>query len=50
MQNGNIHPEMRFFCDLDHTLIYSHRVALGEEKVVVEYLNGKEQSFMTRTT
>ena len=50
MQNSHTHPEMRFFCDLDHTLIYSHRVALGEEKIVVEYLNGKEQSFMTRMT
>lgn len=50
MQNGNTHPEMRFFCDLDHTLIYSHRVVLGVETVVVEHLNGKEQSFMTRMT
>ena len=50
MQNDNPHPEMRFFCDLDHTLIYSRRVALGGEKVVVERLNGKEQSFMTRMT
>lgn len=50
MQNDNAHPEIRFFCDLDHTLIYSHRVALGGEKVVVEHLNGKEQSFMTRMT
>lgn len=41
---------MRFFCDLDHTIIYSHRVSLGPDKVVAEYLNGKEQSFMTRET
>ena len=50
MQNSNTHSKMRFFCDLDHTLIYPHRVALDREKVVVEHLNGKEQSFMTQMT
>ena len=37
-----------FFSDLDNTLIYSHRHRLSHDKIVVEYLNGKEQSFMTR--
>lgn len=40
----------RFFCDLDHTLIYSHRVALDCKKQVVEMLNGNAQSFMTERT
>ncbi len=44
------HPEIRLFCDLDHTLIYSHRIPIGLNKIVVEYLNGKEQSFMTQGT
>lgn len=39
-----------FFSDLDNTLIYSHRHCLHEDKIPVEYLNGREQSFMTRTT
>ena len=38
-----------FFSDLDNTLIYSHRHQLSDEKIVVEYLNGKEQSFMAQT-
>lgn len=42
--------EIRFFCDLDNTLIYSHRISLDTNKVAVEYLNEKEQSFMTRNT
>ncbi len=50
MQINNGHSEIRLFCDLDHTLIYSHRIPIGSDKVVVEYLNGKEQSFMTRNT
>ena len=33
------------FCDLDSTLIFSHKHEIGEKKVV-EYLNGKEQSYM----
>lgn len=43
-------PGIRFFCDLDHTLIYSHRVPIAEPKTEVEYLNGKAQSFMTLRT
>lgn len=50
MQSIETHPEIRLFCDLDHTLIYSHRVPIGLNKIVVEYLNGKDQSFMTRGT
>lgn len=36
-----------FFSDLDNTLIYSHRKQIYEKKVLVERLDGKEQSFMT---
>ena len=36
-----------FFSDLDNTLIYSHRKQIQGEKVLVERLDGKEQSFMT---
>lgn len=36
------------FCDLDGTLIYSHRIALAGEKLCVEWLEGHEQSFMSR--
>lgn len=50
MQGNTPHPEMRFFCDLDHTLIYSHRIPIGLDGIAVEYLNGKEQSFMTQKT
>ena len=50
MQSTERHPEIRLFCDLDHTLIYSHRIPIGSDKMVVEYLNGKEQSFMTQGT
>lgn len=50
MQSTEKHPEIRLFCDLDHTLIYSHRIPIGSDKMVVEYLNGKEQSFMTQGT
>lgn len=39
-----------FFSDLDNTLIFSHRHHISEDKIVVEYLDGKEQSFMTRMT
>ncbi len=38
----------RFFCDLDHTLVFSHRVSIPSPKEVVETLNGKDQSFMTK--
>ena len=50
MQSTERHPEIRLFCDLDHTLIYSHRIPIGSDKIIVEYLNGKEQSFMTQGT
>ena len=50
MQSTERHPEIRLFCDLDHTLIYSHRIPIGSDKIIVEHLNGKEQSFMTRGT
>lgn len=45
-------PQLRptFFCDLDHTLIYSHRVDLPAQKITVEIINGKSQSFMTEKT
>ncbi len=36
------------FTDLDSTLIYSHRRDIGEDKVLVERLDGREQSFMTK--
>lgn len=36
-----------FFSDLDNTLIWSHRKAPGVPKLAAEYLNGKEQSYMT---
>ena len=36
-----------FFSDLDNTLIYSHRTPIKGGKVLVELLNGKEQSYMT---
>lgn len=35
------------FTDLDNTLIYSHRRNIGSEKMLVEYLGGKQQSYMT---
>ena len=35
------------FCDLDNTLIYSHRRKLGASKRVAEILHGKEQSYIT---
>ena len=39
-----------WFSDLDNTLIYSHRTTFTQKKVLVEYLRGKEQSFMTQET
>ncbi len=39
-----------FFSDLDNTLIYSHRHRTLADSVVVEYLDGKEQSYMLKTT
>lgn len=37
-----------WFSDLDNTLVYSHRTNFMEEKILVEFLNGKEQSYMTK--
>jgi len=39
-----------FAADLDNTLIYSHRRDIGSQKVLVEYLKGKPQSYMTEKT
>ena len=39
-----------FFTDLDNTIIYSHHRKIGKSKVVVEHLDGREQSFMTEFT
>lgn len=38
------------FCDLDNTLIYSHRRSLLGPKKVAEYYRGKEQSYITEKT
>lgn len=38
------------YCDLDSTLIYSHRKTINVKKRVVERLNGRDQSFMTEQT
>ena len=39
---------MILFCsDLDNTLIYSHRHELPADKVLAEYLDGREQSYLT---
>ena len=36
---------MILFCsDLDNTLIYSHRREMHADKVLAEYLDGREQS------
>lgn len=39
-----------FFSDLDNTLVYSHRVPLPGERVAVEHLNNRIQSYMTKRT
>lgn len=39
-----------WFSDLDNTLIYSYRTPFVQKKVLVEYLKGKEQSYMTQKT
>lgn len=39
-----------FFSDLDNTLVFSHRVSLPGERIVVEYLNDCIQSYMTKKT
>lgn len=39
---------MTLFCsDLDNTMIFSHRHELYTEKILAEYLDGKEQSYIT---
>ena len=39
---------IRFFTDIDNTLLYSYRREIGDDKLCVEYINGKIQSYMTR--
>ncbi len=40
---------MILFCsDLDNTLIYSHRREMPGEKILAEYLDGREQSYISR--
>ena len=39
-----------WFSDLDNTLIYSHRTTFTSEKIIAEWLNGKEQSYITKET
>lgn len=39
-----------FFSDLDNTLIYSHKHKIEEEKTVIEYLDGREQSYISKRT
>lgn len=39
-----------FFTDLDNTLIFSHRRELTEDKIAVEWLKCREQSYMTRNS
>lgn len=36
-----------FFTDLDNTMIYSYHRGIDKPKIVVEHLDGREQSFMT---
>mgnify|MGYP003293586523 FL=1 len=38
------------FSDLDNTMIFSHHMEIGNKKIVVEHLDGREQSFMTEFT
>lgn len=38
------------FCDLDNTIIFSHRKELNTSKRVAELLNGVEQSYITERT
>ena len=38
------------FCDLDNTIVYSHRRTLNSAKRVAEMLNGAPQSYMTEKT
>lgn len=38
------------FCDLDNTIVFSHRKSLPVPKRVAEMLDGKEQSYITEKT
>lgn len=39
-----------FLSDLDNTLIYSHRRNISGKKTAIEYLDGREQSYVTEKT
>ena len=41
---------VRFFTDLDNTLIYSHRHKITDAFKLIEVLDGKEQGYMTQYT
>ena len=41
---------INLYCDLDNTIIYSHRKTLNVPKRVAEFLNGAEQSYITEKT
>ena len=41
---------MFLFSDLDNTLIYSHNRKITQDRIVVEHLDGHEQSYMTKYT
>lgn len=41
---------LTLFLDIDNTLIYSHRHSINTPKRAAEFLNGKEQSFITEKT
>lgn len=41
---------VRFFTDLDNTLIFSHRHNITKEFRLIELLRGKEQAFITKYT
>lgn len=38
-----------FFSDIDNTLIFSHRKTCSKDRLAAEYLNGREQSYITKT-
>lgn len=37
-----------FFSDIDNTLIFSHRKTCPKDRLAAEYLNGREQSYITK--
>ena len=41
---------INLYCDLDNTIIFSHRKTLDVPKKVAETLNGREQSYITEKT